>query len=38
LCLLHYAVDGKTTLTKLPQPDARQQAILKALGVTLPAL
>jgi transposase len=38
LCLLHYAVDGKTTMTKLPQPDARQQAILKALGVTLPAL
>jgi len=38
LCLLHYTVDEKTTLTKLPQPDARQQEILKALGVTLPAL
>ena len=38
LCLLHYAVDGKTTLTKLPLPDPRQQAILNALGVTLPAL
>ena len=38
LCLLHYAVDEKTTVTKLPQPDARQQEILKALGVTLPAL
>jgi len=38
LCLLHYAVDEKTTVTKLPQPDARQQEILKALGVTLPAM
>ena len=38
LCLLHYAVDEKTTVTKLPQPDARQQEILNALGVTLPAL
>jgi transposase len=38
LCLLHYAVDEKTTVTKLPQPDARQQEILKALGVALPAL
>ena len=38
LCLLHYTVDEKTTLTKLPQPDARQQEILKALSVTLPAL
>jgi transposase len=38
LCLLHYAVDEKTTVTKLPQPDARQQEILQALGVTLPAL
>ena len=38
LCLLHYAVDDKTTVTKLPQPDARQQEILKALGVTLPAM
>jgi len=38
LCLLHYPVDEKTTLTKLPQPDARQEEILKALGVTLPAM
>jgi transposase len=38
LCLLHYAVDAKTTVTKLPQPDARQQEILKALGVSLPAM
>ena len=38
LCLLHYPVDEKTTVTKLPQPDARQQAILKALGVALPAM
>jgi transposase len=38
LCLLHYPVDEKTTLTKLPQPDARQQEILQALGVTLPAM
>ena len=38
LCLLHYAVDEKTTVTKLPQPDPRQREILKALGVTLPAM
>jgi hypothetical protein len=38
LCLLHYPVDEKTTVTKLPQPDARQQAILHALGVALPAM
>jgi len=38
LCLLHYPVDAKTTATKLPQPDARQQVILKALGVALPAM
>jgi len=38
LGLLHYAVDEKTTVTKLPPPDARQQGILQALGVTLPAL
>jgi transposase len=38
LCLLHYAVDKQTTVTKLPQPDARQQEILKALGVSLPAM
>jgi len=38
LCLLHYAVDEKTTVTKLPQPDARQQEILEALGVSLPPM
>ena len=38
LCLLHYTVDEKTTVIKLPQPDARQQEILQALGVTLAAM
>jgi len=38
LCLLHYRVDEKTTVTKLPQPDARQREILQAFGVTLPAM
>jgi transposase len=38
LCLLHYPVDEKITVTKLPQPDARQKEILNALGVTLPAM
>jgi hypothetical protein len=38
LCLPHYRVDEKTTVTKLPQPDARQQEILQALGVSLPAM
>lgn len=38
LCLLHYAVDQETTVTKLPQPDARQGEILQALGVSLPAM
>lgn len=37
LCLLHYRVDESTTVTKLPRPDERQQAILAALGVRLPA-
>ena len=36
LCLLHYTVDEKTTVTRLPQPDDRQQQILAALGVPLP--
>ena len=36
LCLLQYAVDEKTTLTRLPKPDRRQKEILQALGVTLP--
>ncbi|MGH9205988.1 MAG: IS1634 family transposase [Acidimicrobiales bacterium] len=36
LCLLQYQVDEKTTVTRLPRPDARQTEILKALGVELP--
>ncbi len=36
LCLLEYRVDEKTTVTRLPKPDARQQQILAALGVPLP--
>jgi transposase len=38
LCLLHYRVNEKTTVTKLPQPTANQKHILEALGVSLPAL
>jgi len=36
LCLLEYPIDEKTTLTRLPKPDARQKQILEALGVGLP--
>ena len=36
LCLLHYRVDEKTVLTRLPKPDARQEEILNALQVPLP--
>ena len=36
LCLLIYQVRG-TAITRLPSPDARQAAILKALGTPLPA-
>ena len=36
--LLHHAVDEKTTVTKQPQPDARQREILEALGITLPVM
>jgi len=36
LCLLEYHVDEKTTVTRLPKPDARQKEILAALGVELP--
>lgn len=36
LCLQLYRIDEKTTLTRLPQPDARQQEILTALRVRLP--
>jgi len=38
LCLLHYQIDEKTTVTKLPQPTDHQQQILEALGVSLPAM
>ena len=38
LCLLHYPVNGDTTVTRLPPPDAHQTEILKALGVALPAM
>jgi transposase len=36
LCLLEYQIDDKTTVTRLPRPDARQEEILVALGVNLP--
>ncbi|MBI4874061.1 MAG: IS1634 family transposase [Acidobacteria bacterium] len=36
LCLLEYRIDEKTKLTRLPNPDARQEEILAALGVRLP--
>jgi len=36
LCLQHYEIDEKTTVTRLPRPDARQKEILNALGVNLP--
>jgi transposase len=36
LCLLEYQLDEKTTVTRLPKPDARQQEILRALEVHLP--
>jgi len=36
LCLLEYPVDEKTTLPRLPKPDARQKEILKALAIQLP--
>ena len=38
LCLLEYQIDDKTTLTRLPRPDARQEEILVALGVSLPKM
>jgi transposase len=37
LCLMHYQVDEKNAVTKLPKPNASQRKILTALGVTLPA-
>jgi hypothetical protein len=36
LCFLNYAIDTKTTVTRLPKPDARQKEILVALGVSMP--
>ena len=36
LCLLEYPIDEKTTVTRLPKPDARQREILAALDVQLP--
>ena len=36
LCLLEYQIDAKTTVTRLPKPDARQKQILEALQVHLP--
>ena len=36
LCLLNYAIDTNTTVTRLPKPDARQKEILAALGVAIP--
>jgi hypothetical protein len=36
LCLQHYSLENGTTITRLPQPDSRQQAILEALHITLP--
>jgi transposase len=38
LCLLHYHIEEKTIVTKLPQPTANQKQILGALGVSLPAM
>ncbi len=37
LCLLEYQIDDKTTVTRLPKPDASQREILAALDVQLPA-
>jgi hypothetical protein len=36
LCLQNYQIDENTTVTRFPRPDARQQGILNALGVSLP--
>src|SRR5450759_1275503 len=37
LTLLHYKVDDKIAVTKLPMPDQQQQRILDALKVSLPS-
>jgi hypothetical protein len=34
---MHYKVDEKTTVTKLPKPRVNQAKILTALDVTLPS-
>lgn len=36
LALQLYQIDEKTTVTRLPRPDARQKEVLAALGVGLP--
>ncbi len=36
LCLQHYSLENGTTISRLPQPDIRQQSILEALHITLP--
>ena len=36
LPLLHYDVDGNTTVTRLLKPDEHQRKILDALKVSLP--
>jgi len=35
LCLQNHEIDENTTVTRFPRPDARQQGILTALGVSL---
>ena len=36
LCLIHYPIDEKRNVTRLPKPDQHQTGILKALRVRLP--
>ena len=38
LTLLHYKMDDKIAVTKLPRPDAHQERILDALKVSLPSM
>jgi transposase len=38
LCLLNYKLDAKTTVTRLPKPDPRQNEILAAFGLSMPAM
>ena len=37
LCLQHYRLENGTLITRLPQPDPRQQTILEALQINLPS-